>query len=106
MARLRHTGKTSITHTVRAVSTRESGSRGRTRHSPLQVSVDFIHTYDVFTMPDFYFCADADTENCTEKVTVDVDRIALRLVLNRYGNHLSWCGSQSRSSENTSEYYH
>ena len=45
---------------------------------------------------------DTDTDSCTRKVTIDVNGMALRLVLNGYRTHLSWPRSQYISSGNTS----
>ena len=54
--------------------------------------------YGVFTLHDYY--GDVDTDTCTEKVTNDVNGMALRLVLNGYGltdyyqskcERLLWC---------------
>ena len=47
--------------------------------------------------------ADADTDSCTKKVTMEVNRMAL---LNGYRTHLSQPSSLSRSTGNTSEHYH
>ena len=56
----------------------------------------------VFTDSDCY--ADTDTDSCTRKVTIDVNGMALRLVLNGCRTHLSWPRSQYISSGNTSEH--
>ena len=46
--------------------------------------------------------ANIDTDSCTEKVTMDVNGMALRCMLNGYRTHLS----RSRSGRNSSEHYH
>ena len=63
-------------------------------------------TNGVFTLPDSDSCTDADTDSCTEKVTIEVNRMELSSVLNRYRTHLSQPKSRSRSTGNTSEHYH
>ena len=56
----------------------------------------------VFTDSDCY----ADTDSCTRKVTMDVNGMALKSVLNGCRTHLSWPRSQYISSGNTSQHYH
>ena len=45
--------------------------------------------YGVFTFPGTDSDADIDADSCTKKVTVDVNGMALRSVLNGYRTHLS-----------------
>ena len=49
-------------------------------------------------------CANADTNSRTEKVTMDVNGMALRLVLNGYSPYLPQPRSWSKSSGNISEH--
>ena len=58
----------------------------------------------MFTLPGSDSHPDANADNYTEEVTMDVNGMALRSVLNGYRTCMS--RSQSHSSGITSEHYH
>ena len=60
----------------------------------------------MFILRDSDSYADANVDSCTEKVIMDVNGMAPRLVLNGCRTNLFQPRSQSRSSGNTSEHYH
>ena len=69
-----------------------------------EISIMYSHTsYGVFTLADSDSYADTDTDSCTEKAPIDINRLAPRSMLNGYRTHLSQPRSRLRSSGNTFE---
>ena len=60
----------------------------------------------VFTLPEYDSYGDANSDSCTEKVTIDGNGMPWWSVLNGYRTHLSQPRPRSRFSGNPSELYH